>query len=79
MVVPDGLKTIFTPMAQRRWDKIPNWAQERILANVFCGRCLGSVLINLQSGKMKKDLLVLKGTCKICGRDIVRAVEPEGS
>jgi hypothetical protein len=74
---PDSAKSVFTPEGQRRWDKIPKWAQEKILANVFCCGCLGSVQINLQSGKMKKDLLVLKGTCKNCGRDIVRVVEPE--
>jgi hypothetical protein len=79
MAMPDDIESFFTPQAQRRWDKIPKWAQERILNNVFCGGCLGSVPINLQSGKMKKDMLVLKGTCRICGRDIVRAVEPEDS
>ncbi len=73
----DGIESIFTREAQSRWDKVPRWAQEKILDNVWCGGCLGSVPINLQWGKMKKDLLVLKGICKVCGRDIVRVVEPE--
>ena len=77
MIMPNDIKSFFTPEAQRRWDKVPKWAQEKILANVFCGGCLDSVPIHLKSGKMKKDLLVLKGTCRICGRDIVRVVEPE--
>jgi hypothetical protein len=78
MVLPNNIEPIFTPEAQRRWDKVPKWAQEKILNNVFCGGCLGSVPINLRTGKMKKDLLVLNGTCKICGKNIARVVEPEG-
>jgi hypothetical protein len=76
---PDSTDSVFTPQGQRRWDKVPKWAQEKILANVFCGGCLDSVPIHLKSGKMKKDFLVLEGNCRICGRDIVRAVEPEDS
>jgi hypothetical protein len=75
---PDSTKSVFTLEGQRRWDRVPKWAQEKILANVFCSGCLDSVPIHLKSGKMKKDLLVLKGNCRICGRDIVRVVEPEG-
>jgi hypothetical protein len=67
----------FTPEAQRRWNEIPKEAQERILNNVWCGGCLGSVQMNLQSGEMKKDALVLKGICKICGKNIARVVEPK--
>ena len=70
-------KPSFTPAAQRRWNKIQKEAQKRILNNVWCGDCLGSVQMNLQSGEMKKDMLLLKGTCKTCGKDVARVVEPE--
>lgn len=76
--MPNDIESFFTPEAQRRWDKVPKWAQEKILNNVWCGGCLGPVPINLQSGKMKNNLLVLKGVCKKCGKNIARAVEPEG-
>jgi hypothetical protein len=76
--MPDDIKSVFTPEAQRRWDKVPKWAQEKILNNVWCGGCLGPAPINLQSGEMKKDFLFLKGTCSICGKNIARVIEPEG-
>ncbi|MBN2019258.1 MAG: hypothetical protein JW749_03435 [Sedimentisphaerales bacterium] len=74
----NGIESKFTSEAQRRWDKVSKQSQGLILNNVWCGGCLGPVPINLQSGEMKKDLLALKGTCRICGKNIARAVEPEG-
>ncbi len=68
---------VFTAQALRRWKKIPEWAQKKILENVFCGRCLGSVLIVLESAEMKGKDLILRGKCQHCGKDICRVVEPE--
>jgi len=67
----------FTPQAQRRWKKIPEWARKKILDNVFCARCLGSVTILLGSAEMKGKDLVLRGKCQHCGKDVCRVVEPE--
>ncbi len=67
----------FTQQARRRWEKIPEWAQKRILDNVFCGRCLGSVPIILETAKMKGKDLILRGKCQHCGKNICRVVEPE--
>jgi hypothetical protein len=67
----------FAPEAARRWERIPRWAQERILDNVWCGRCLGSVTIMLETGEMVGKDLVLRGKCKSCGGDVCRLVEPE--
>jgi len=75
--MPNDSESFFTPEAQRRWDKIPKRLQERLLNNVWCGGCLGAVAINLKSAEMKRDSLVLKGACKICGKNIARVVEPE--
>jgi len=67
----------FTPGAARRWKKVPKWAREHILNNVFCTNCLGSVPIVLETAEMKKMDLILRGKCKLCGKDVCRVVEPE--
>jgi len=67
----------FTPEAARRWKKIPQWAQRTILENVFCGRCVASVLILLETAEMKDKDLILRGKCSNCGKAICRVVEPE--
>jgi hypothetical protein len=67
----------YTPAAAKRWKKVPEWAQEHILNNVFCTNCLGSVPIILETAEMKKKDLILRGQCKHCGKDVCRVVEPE--
>jgi len=67
----------FTPAAALRWKKIPQWAQKKILDNVFCGKCLGAVHIVLETAKIRKKDLILKGKCKTCGKNVCRVVEPE--
>ena len=68
---------VFTPEALLRWNKIPKWAQEKILDNGFCRNCLDSVTIVLESAKMKDKDLVLRGKCQNCQTDVCRVVEPE--
>lgn len=77
MIMPIHPTNPFTPEAAKHWKKIPKWAQEKILANVFCGKCLGAVSIVLETAEMKKKDLILKGKCKNCGKDVYRVVEPE--
>jgi len=67
----------FTPEAARRWKKVPHWAQERILDNVWCGQCLRPVAILLETAEMVGNALVLRGKCKSCGGEVCRVVEPE--
>jgi hypothetical protein len=67
----------FTREASDRWQRIPSRAQAKILGAVWCGHCLGAVPMSLVKGEMRGDFLRLEGTCKICGKRIVRAVEPE--
>jgi hypothetical protein len=57
--------------------RILPWAQERILANVWCGGCLRSVTIVLGAAEMMGDDLVLRGKCRDCGGNVSRVVEPE--
>ena len=68
---------IFTPSAAKRWKRIPKWAQKKILANVWCGKCLGSVQIILTNAEMRQRDLILTGKCQICGKNVCRVVEPE--
>jgi len=70
-------KNPFTPGAVRRWAKIPEWAQKKILDHVFCPHCCKSVTILLETAKMQRKDLVLRGKCKICGGIVCRVVEPE--
>jgi hypothetical protein len=65
----------FTPQARRRWKKIAEWAQKKILDNVYCSRCLGSVTIIIERAEMIGKALVLRGKCKKCGKDVCRVVE----
>ena len=67
----------FTPEARCRWEKIPEWAQKKILDNVFCVKCLGSVTILLKSAQMDGKDLILRGKCQHCGKKVCRVVEPE--
>ena len=67
----------FTPEARRRWKKIPEWTQKKILDNVFCGKCLDSVTILLETAEMNGKDLILRGKCQNCGKDVCRVVEPE--
>ena len=53
----------FTLDARRRWKKIPEWAREKILDNVFCVKCLGSVTILLETAEMEGEDLILRGEC----------------
>lgn len=77
MIQPIQSRDPFTPEGRHRWEKIPEWAQKKILDNVFCGRCLGSVPIFLETAEMKGKDLILRGKCQHCGKDVCRLVEPE--
>ena len=77
MIMPIHPTDPFTPEAARRWKRIPQWAQEKILDNVYCGKCVGSVPIALETAEMEQEDLILRGKCKNCGKGICRVVEPE--
>ena len=68
---------LFTPQDRHRWEKIPEWAQKKILDNVYCGRCIGPVTILLEAAEMVGKSLVLRGKCKQCRKDVCRVVESE--
>jgi hypothetical protein len=77
MIVANHPTDPFTLEAARRWQTIPPWAQKKIVDNVFCGRCIGSVPIVLEKAEMEGKSLVLRGTCKNCGAEVCRVVEDD--
>ena len=69
-------KNQFTPEAAKRWGQIPEEAQSKILANVWCGNCACSVDVKLETAEIADKHLILKGKCKACGKNVCRVVEP---
>ena len=67
----------FSREARERWNKIPKWAQVRILENVWCVGCRDETTIILESAQIEGRNLVLSGKCKAFGHEVCRVVEPE--
>jgi len=65
----------FSVRAGVLWGTIPKEARERILKNVFCRKCRGSVEMVGVTGEEEKGDLILKGSCAVCGQAVVRVVE----
>lgn len=66
-----------TPQAKKRWHQISEQSRKKILANIWCSHCRDMVTLQLREGKMEGHSLVLRGTCKTCGGEAARVVEPE--
>ena len=65
----------FTARAAVLWGTIPREARERILKNVFCANCGGSVEIIKFTVEERDGNLLLTGSCAQCGHKVVRLVE----
>jgi hypothetical protein len=66
----------FTIQAAVLWGAIPSAAKNRILANVFCGKCGGSrPIINFTGDVEDHGDLILRGSCAVCGHKVVRLLE----
>jgi endogenous inhibitor of DNA gyrase (YacG/DUF329 family) len=66
---------MLTPAAAALWRKIPDWAQEKLLANVWCPRCGAVTTIAAYRGAVVKGDLVLTGACSTCGGPVRRLIE----
>jgi hypothetical protein len=66
----------FTAEARKRWDYIPPSDKTKFLDNVWCGHCLTGISMQLREGQMSGRSLVLHGTCKKCGGEVARVIEP---
>jgi TusA-related sulfurtransferase len=59
----------------KKWMEIPAAARERLLGNVWCGRCSKAVTIREFTIQDERFGLVLKGSCAVCGQPVARVVE----
>ena len=76
-IIPLRQTNLFSLEAVKRWNKIPESIQKKILDNVWCSNCSGSATIILESAKMEQKDLILRGKCRVCGQEVCRVVEPE--
>ena len=67
----------FTPQARKRWESVPNRVREKILESVWCVNCSMGTPMELRAGRMEDECVILDGTCRICGHDVARLIEPE--
>ncbi|MDF2961369.1 MAG: hypothetical protein K0S39_3104 [Paenibacillus sp.] len=59
----------------KKWLKLPLNVRNRIIANVWCGRCSNVVSIRDFSVLNDKSGVVLEGSCSACGHPVARVVE----
>jgi len=75
------LKTVpfpkLTGAAKKRWNQVPERVRKDIMDCVWCTRCRAGTPIEFREGKMSGRSLVLHGTCKKCGGEISRVIEPD--
>jgi len=53
----------FTPLARQRWESISADIRQRMLSNVWCGKCRHATVITNFSGTIKSGDLLLVGRC----------------
>jgi hypothetical protein len=74
------IKTIplpkFTDVAKKRWNQVPQRVRKDIMDTVWCTRCRTGTPMQLLEGAISGRSLVLRGTCKQCGGEVVRVIEP---
>ncbi len=63
--------------AKKRWDELSPDSKKAIINSTWCPRCKDSTTIQVSEGRMSGRSLVLRGTCKKCGAEVARTVEPE--
>jgi hypothetical protein len=66
-----------TSDAKKRWDQVLESMRKEILDNAWCSYCRGAVTMQLREGEMSGQSLVLRGSCRKCGGETARVVEPE--
>ena len=64
-----------TGAAARAWQRVPAEFRLRLLNNVFCVRCGGTVSMAVKGGDVRRPDPVLHGTCTTCGGEVARVIE----
>jgi hypothetical protein len=70
------MPTLTNDAEGRRWNQVPESVRKEILDSVWCSNCKTGTPMHLREGKMSGNSLVLHGTCKKCGGEAVRVIEP---
>jgi bacterioferritin-associated ferredoxin len=65
----------FTAPARQRWESIPADIRQRLLSNVWCGRCRRESTNTNFTGTIKGGDLLLVGKCGECRGDVARVIE----
>ncbi|MCA3238135.1 MAG: hypothetical protein ING32_08055 [Curvibacter sp.] len=65
----------FTQPARQRWESIPATIRQRLLSNVWCGKCRHETTITNFTGTLKGGNLLLLGKCAECQGDVARVIE----
>ena len=60
--------------AMQKWNKVPKEFQQKIIDNVFCGKCFVTTIVDYN---IEDDMfgIILRGKCKKCGGNVARVVE----
>jgi len=59
----------------QKWNRIPANIQQKILENVWCGKCLDAVEVIDYTMTNDKLGVIIEGACKNCGGQVVRILE----
>ena len=65
----------FTAPARQRWESIPADIRQRLLSNVWCGRCRRESTNTNFTGTIKGGDLLLVGKCGECRGDVARVID----
>ena len=60
-----------------QWARIPKKTQQKLLNNVWCGKCLKTVRVVTYTVKNNQSDLIIEGKCNECGHTVARLVEQE--
>ncbi|WP_047154981.1 DUF6155 family protein [Aneurinibacillus tyrosinisolvens] len=63
--------------AMKKWLDTPEETRQRIIQNVWCGKCSMAVTIMDFSIQLDTCGIVLKGTCFNCGHKVARVIEKD--
>lgn len=65
----------FEKKAMQKFNEIPDEMKEKILSNVYCSNCKGTVKIVDFTAITSQEDLLLKGKCGKCGTEVARLIE----
>ena len=60
--------------AVQKWNEIPKDVQDRLVENVYCGKCGETTIVEYTINDDKFGI-ILNGKCKQCGESVVRLIE----